>query len=107
MTKTRPEIQVLADYKETKSLYGTFVEGMLDQVDGGRIYPRFNVNGTTTGRLSHSGPNMANLPRDGVIRNFFIPDDGNSIIGADYSQLEVVVEANLTEDKSLLKIILE
>lgn len=105
--ETYPELITLVDYKETKSVYSTFVEGMLDRVENGRIYPRFNVNGTTTGRLSHANPNMGNLPREGVIRNFFIPEEGCSILGSDYSQLEVVVEANLTEDKSLLKIILE
>ncbi len=103
----RPELGTLVDYKETKSVYSTFVEGMLDRVDEGRIYPRFNINGTTTGRISHSNPNMGNLPTEGVIRNFFLPDTGRVLYGADYSQLEVVVEANLTEDKSLLKIILE
>lgn len=107
LSATYPQLELLAEYKETKSLYATFVEGMLDRVEGGRIYPRFNTNGTTTGRISHSNPNMGNLPRDGIIRNFFIPRDGMVIVGADYSQLEVVVEANLTEDKSLLKIILE
>lgn len=102
-----PELKTLIDYKETKAVYSTFVEGMLDRVDQGRIYPGFYINGTATGRISHNNPNMANLPREGIIRNFFIPDIGYSIVGADYSQLEVVVEANLTDDKQLLKIILE
>lgn len=102
-----PQLTTVAKYKGCKSVYATFVGGMLDRVENDRIYPRFNVNGTTTGRISHSNPNMGNLPTDGVIRNFFLPDDGHSFVGADYSQLEVVIEANLTEDKSLLKIILE
>ena len=100
-------LRTLVNYKEEKSVYATFVEGMLDRVEDGRIYPHFNVNGTTTGRISHSNPNMANLPSEGVFRNFFLPDPGCVLIGADYSQLEVVVEANLTDDPSLLKIILE
>lgn len=107
LTEREPRLKNLAEYKEIKSVYATFVEGMLDRVENGRIYPRFNVNGTTTGRISHSNPNMGNLPTEGVYRNFFIPHEGYSILGADYSQLEVVVEANLTEDRSLLEIILE
>lgn len=103
-----PELKTLVDYKEAKAVYSTFVEGMLDRVEeDNRIYPGFFVNGTTTGRISHNNPNMGNLPTDGVIRNFFIPDEGNCIIGADYSQLEVVIEANLTQDKQLLRIINE
>lgn len=107
LAESYPTVRTILDYKETKAVYATFVEGMLNRVEDGRIYPGFFINGTATGRISHNNPNMGNLPRDGVIRNFFIPEDGNSIVGADYSQLEVVVEANLTEDPSLLKIILE
>lgn len=102
-----PDLQLLVHYKDVKSLYSTFVEGMLERVKGDRIYPSFNVSGTVTGRLSHSNPNMGNLPKTGVVRNFFIPDEGMVFIGADYSQLEVVIEANLTNDSQLLKIVNE
>jgi DNA polymerase-1 len=98
-------LQTLLKYKELKTIYSIFVEGMLERVENGRIYPHFNVSGTTTGRISHSNPNMGNLPKDGVFRNFFIPSSGMVIIGADYTQLEVVIEANLTNDPNLLKII--
>lgn len=108
LAKQRPELQPLVDYKGIKGIYATFVEGLLEKVQDMRIFPSFNINGTrNAGRISHSNPNMGNIPKDGPIRNFFIPDDGNCIIGADYAQLEVVIEANLTEDKQLLKIILE
>lgn len=108
LAESHPEVQTIVDYKETKAVYSTFVEGMLNRVeDDNRIYPGFFINGTATGRISHNNPNMGNLPTDGVIRNFFIPESGNSIVGADYSQLEVVVEANLTQDSQLLKIINE
>lgn len=107
LSESHPEISTIVEYKDVKAVYATFVEGMLDRVEDGRIYPGFFINGTATGRISHNNPNMGNLPGTGVIRNFFIPDIGFSIIGADYSQLEVVVEANLTEDPQLLKIILE
>ncbi len=107
LSESHPEISTIVEYKDVKSLYATFVEGMLERVENERIYPGFFINGTATGRISHNNPNMGNLPTEGVIRNFFLPDAGSSIVGADYSQLEVVVEANLTEDPSLLKIILE
>ncbi len=107
LSASRVDLGVLVEFKDVKSLYSTFVEGMLERVENGKIYPNFNVSGTTTGRISHSNPNMGNLPKTGTIRNFFIPSPGMVFIGADYSQLEVVIEANLTEDPSLLKIINE
>ena len=102
---SRPELQTLVEFKDLKGVYATFVEGMLERVKDGRIYPHFNVSGTATGRISHSDPNMGNLPKDGIIRNFFIPSPDMVIIGADYAQLEVVVELNLTEDPGLREIV--
>lgn len=107
LSATYPPLELLVNYKGAKTLYSTFVEGMLERTKENRIYPRFNVNGTHTGRISHSNPNLANIPREGPIRSFFIPEEGNSIIGADFSQLEVIIEANLTKDKNLLRIVQE
>lgn len=106
LSESSPEIQTIVDYKEVKSIYSTFVEGMLERVENGRIYPHFNTSGTTTGRISHTNPNMGNLPKEGIIRNFFLPDPGNVIIGADYEQLEVVIELNITNDPGLMEIVL-
>jgi DNA polymerase I-like protein with 3'-5' exonuclease and polymerase domains len=107
LSASRMDLRTLTEFKVVKSVYSTFVEGMLERVEDGKIYPSFNVSGTSTGRLSHSKPNMGNLPKTGVIRNFFVPSPGMCFIGADYSQLEVVIEANLTNDPQLLKIINE
>lgn len=105
LSRNYPVLLPLLKYKEIQSVYETFVVGMLERVKDGRIYPYFNVSGTATGRISHSDPNMGNLPKEGVIRNFFIPSPDMVIIGADYEQLEVVVELNLTEDPGLKEIV--
>ncbi len=107
LSQDYPILKTLVEYKGAKTIYSTFVEGMLDRVQDQRIFPRFNVNGTTTGRISHSNPNLGNIPREGIIRSFFIPDSGFSLIGADFSQLEVIVEANLTKDPNLIRILNE
>lgn len=102
-----PRIQPLVKYFETISTYDGFIKGIAEKLDNSRIYPNFNTAGTKTGRLSHTNPNMANLPTEGTIRNFFLPDPGYVLVGADYSQLEVVIELNLTEDAQLKKIVQE
>lgn len=102
-----PILQTYKDYIDIKTIYGTFVEGLLERVEERKIYPSFNINGTVTGRISHSNPNMGNMPKDGPYRNFFLPDNESVIIGADYSQLEVVIEANLTGDTNLARIVNE
>ena len=107
LSEQHPILSTLKSYKGAKTLYSTFVEGMLDRVEGGRIYPEFNINGTATGRISHKNPNLGNIPREGPIRGFFTPSPGCVLGGADYSQLEVVIEANFSKDKALRTMILE
>ncbi len=107
LSKTNPKIQPIVKYKGTKAVYGTFVKGMLERIENGKVHPHFSVNGTDTGRLSSSNPNFQNMPQDGVIRNFILPDAGQLIVGADYESLEVGVELNLTDDPALLRIFAE
>lgn len=107
LEQEEPRLGIIKDYKEIKTIYATFVEGLLEKVEEGRLYPRFNINGTVTGRISSSGPNMQNMPKEGIIRNFFLPDEGHLLIGADYAQLEVVIAANMSGDTMLTKSIME
>ncbi len=107
ISKTHPEIQSIVEYKGTKAVYNTFVKGMLERIEDGKVHPHWSCNGTTTGRLSSSNPNFQNMPQEGVVRNFILPDPGCQIIGADYSSLEVLIELNLTNDPSLMKIFQE
>lgn len=105
-----PVLPVLRKLRKYVKMHGTFVEGVLERVEAGRIYPSFNVNGTVTGRISHSDPNMGQMPSKGEwakIRGIFVPDPGSALITCDYSQLEVCIAAHFSQDPNLLKIIYE
>lgn len=102
-----PVIPLILEYREAQKIYGTYIEGTLERMVEGRIYPSFNVAGTATGRISHSNPNMGNMPRDGGIRGLFVPDPGTVFISADFSQLEVCLSAHFTRDENLLRIVNE
>jgi DNA polymerase-1 len=102
-----PVIPLIQEYREAQKIYSTYVQGTLDRMVDGRIYPSFNCAGTATGRISHSNPNLGNMPRDGGLRGMFIPDPGNIFISADYSSLEVFVEAHFTQDKNLMRLVNE
>ena len=102
-----PLIAMIQDYREAHKIYGTYIEGTLERMVEGRVYPSFNVAGTATGRISHSNPNMGNMPREGGIRGMFIPDPGTVLLSADFSQLEVCLSAHFTRDENLLRIINE
>jgi DNA polymerase-1 len=100
-------VGMIQDNRELQKVYGSYIEGTLERMKDGRIYPEFRVSGTKTGRISHSNPNLGQLPSAGGIRGIYIPNDENVFIAADYSQLEVCIEANLTDDQNLKKIFLD
>lgn len=103
-----PVISLIQDYRALNKVYTAYIEGTLEKVKNGTtIYPEFRVHGTVTGRISHSNPNLGQLPANGGIRGIYKPRTGNVFISADYSQLEVCVEANLTGDEELRKIFTE
>jgi DNA polymerase I len=100
-------ISMLREYRGYHKVFGSYVEGTLERQLEGRIYPSFNINGTVTGRISSSNPNMQQLPRDGGVRGIYIPDPGFKLLSCDYGMLEVVIAAHFSQDKNLLKIIHE
>jgi DNA polymerase I-like protein with 3'-5' exonuclease and polymerase domains len=106
-----PIIAPLRSYKKMQKMYGSFIEGVMEKVRGDMLYPGFNVNGTVTGRISHSEPNMGQMPSRGEwskIRGIFVPSTPeHKLITCDYGQLEVVIAAHYSQDKNLLKIIHE
>ncbi len=89
-----------------KSTYVDSLPGMVNP-DTGRIHTHFNINGTATGRISSTDPNLQNIPiRDEEgrrIRNAFVPKEGWTFVSADYSQVELVVLAHLSDDPGLKK----
>lgn len=85
---------------------------------GDRIHPRYALvrfadvrgheSGTVSGRLSCSGPNIQQLPKEakGEVRKAFIPDDnGSLILDADFSQIELCVTAMLCQDKDMIEML--
>jgi DNA polymerase-1 len=85
------------------------IEGLLKTVAGdGRIHTTFNQTIAATGRLSSTDPNLQNIPirtEEGRrIREGFVVGAGfESLMTADYSQIEMRIMAHLSEDDLLIE----
>ncbi|MCW2772853.1 MAG: polA [Nocardioides sp.] len=85
------------------------IEGLLKTVAGdGRIHTTFNQLIAATGRLSSTDPNLQNIPvrtEEGRrIREGFVVGAGyESLMTADYSQIEMRIMAHLSEDALLIE----
>ena len=103
-----PVLAAMLRVRETKKL-GATVEGLLTETTkANRIHTHFAQTVAATGRLSSVGPNLQNIPvrtEEGrQIRDCFIAGKGfESLLTADYSQIEMRIMAHLSNDAALLK----
>jgi DNA polymerase-1 len=100
--------RLILEYRQFAKLKSTYVDTLptLIHPKSGRVHTSYNQTGTATGRLSSSDPNLQNIPiRTDLgrrIRGAFVPEAGNRLISADYSQVELRILAHLSEDAVLI-----
>ncbi|HSE08948.1 MAG TPA: DNA polymerase I [Nocardioidaceae bacterium] len=103
-----PFLLALLRHRDVSRLRQT-VEGLLKTVQpNGRIHTTFNQMIAATGRLSSTDPNLQNIPvrtEEGRrIREAFVVGEGyESLMTADYSQIEMRIMAHLSEDALLIE----
>ncbi|MHB0971355.1 MAG: DNA polymerase I [Thermoanaerobaculia bacterium] len=98
--------QLILEHRELHKLKSTYVDALPELVaKDGRVHTTFNQAVAATGRLSSSDPNLQNIPvrtaQGREIRRAFVADEGNVILAADYSQIELRVLAHMTGDEAL------
>ncbi|WP_198943364.1 DNA polymerase I [Actinokineospora bangkokensis] len=103
-----PFLKHMLEHRDATRLRVT-VEGLIKSVsDDGRIHTTFNQTIAATGRLSSTEPNLQNIPirteAGRTIRDAFVVGRGHeSLLTADYSQIEMRIMAHLSEDAALIE----
>jgi len=103
-----PIIDSILEYRTYSKLNSTYVEGLLKLVKGDNtIHTTFNQLETRTGRISSIEPNLQNIPvrteLGSQMRKFFKARDGYVFVDADYSQIELRVLADISNDANMIK----
>lgn len=100
--------RLILEHRGLSKLKSTYTEKLPKLIDAntGRVHTSYHQTGAATGRMSSSDPNLQNIPvrsEEGRrIRKAFVADEGNCILAADYSQIELRIMAHLSADTTLL-----
>ncbi len=102
-------IKEIINYRGFSKLKSTYTDALPRQINAktNRLHCEFNQALTSTGRLSSSNPNLQNIPVKSQgfgkgIRAAFEAENGNILICADYSQIELRLLAHYTQDPTLI-----
>lgn len=99
---------LLLEHRSMSKLKSTYTDKLPLQINRktNRVHTSYHQAVTATGRLSSSNPNLQNIPirsEEGRrVRQAFIAEPGKKIVAADYSQVELRIMADISQDEGLL-----
>ena len=103
-----PVVGKIMEFRALRKLLTTYLQALPAAInpETGKVHTNYNQTVTATGRISSSAPNLQNIPvRDDEgreIRRAFIADPGCLFFSADYSQIELRLMADFSDDGIML-----
>ncbi|MEW5839024.1 MAG: DNA polymerase I [Pseudomonadota bacterium] len=101
--------RVILEHRMLAKLKSTYADKLPEAINPhtGRVHTMYQQAVASTGRLSSTEPNLQNIPARSAegrrIRQAFTAPEGQVILSADYSQIELRIMAHLSGDAGLLK----
>ncbi|MEO6388133.1 MAG: DNA polymerase I [Croceibacterium sp.] len=98
-----PVARMVLDWRQHSKLKSTYTDALQAAINPatGRVHTSYSLVGAQTGRLSSTDPNLQNIPiRTAIgrrIREAFVADEGNVLLAADYSQIELRLAAHMAD----------
>ena len=102
-----PIARLVLEWRQLAKLKSTYTDALQAAINPatGRVHTSYSLVGAQTGRLSSTDPNLQNIPiRTAIgrqIREAFVPEPGNVLLAADYSQIELRLAAHMAGVDSL------
>ncbi len=100
-------VRCLLRYRKIQKINSTYIEGFMPLIVNGKVHTTYNQCNTQTGRLSSANPNLQNIPirtEEGKeLRKLFTASEGNVLVDADYSQIELRLVAHFAKCKGLIE----
>lgn len=102
-----PIVAKILRYRQVQKIFSTYIEGFKPLIKNGKVHTTYNQVLTSTGRLSSANPNLQNIPvrtdEGKELRKLFKASDGNVLVDADYSQIELRLLAHFSKCKELVE----
>jgi DNA polymerase-1 len=100
-----PAARALLEYRELQKKLGTYLETYPSFIHPktGRIHANFLQCRVPTGRLACTSPNVQQIPHEDEFRSCFVAEEGNVLVIADYSQIELRILTEVSGDPEFVR----
>jgi DNA polymerase-1 len=100
-----PAARALLEYRELQKKLGTYLETYPSFIHPktGRIHANFLQCRVPTGRLACTNPNIQQIPHEDEFRRCFVAEEGHTLVIADYSQIELRILAEVSDDPAFVE----